>query len=185
MRFVSALVLFLFVSTSAQADFQRFVNQTNIFSGEVASNLTIGAPLSVDINGKLTSGLPTPTFVGVAGTITVATNAAYATMTSLTLSPVTAGTYQVHCRTSIAHTTNNAAVLMAVFNNAVIVADSISTGTPFIQGGVTPSLAVPMVLYSNTETTISAGQAISCGWRTSAGTASSTPTRSIMITRIR
>lgn len=162
-----------------------FVTQTNIFSGEFASNLSAGAPLYVDANEKVVGGAPATTFVGVAGTITVATSASYATMTSLTISPTTAGTYQVHCRTSIAHTTNNAAVLMAVHVAGTIVADSVATGTPFIQGGVTPSLAVPMTLYSNTETTITAGQAISCEWRTSAGTASSTPTRSIMINRIR
>lgn len=162
-----------------------FISESNIFSGEVASNLSSGAPVYVDANGKVAAGGPATTFVGVAGTITVATNAAYATMTSLSITPTTAGTYQVHCRTSIAHTTNNAAVLMAVHVAGTIVADSVATGTPFIQGGVTPSLAVPMVLYSNTETTITAAQAITCGWRTSAGTASSTPTRSIMINRIR
>lgn len=155
------------------------------FIGELVKNSTTGAPLTVDSNQQLSSGLPTTTFVGVAGTITVATNAAYTTMTSLTITPTFAGTYQVHCRTSIAHTTNNAAILMAVHIAGTIVADSVATGTPFIQGGVTPSLAVPMTLYSNTETTITAGQAISCEWRTTAGTASSTPTRSLMISRIR
>lgn len=178
-------IFLLLVSINAHADWNHFVSQMNIFSGETASNLTIGAPLYVDANGKVAAGGPTTTFVGVAGTITVATSASYATMTSLSISPTTPGTYQVHCRTSIAHTTNNAAILMAVHVAGTIVADSVSTGTPFIQGGVTPSLAVPMVLYSNTETTITSGQAITCEWRTTAGTASSTPTRSIMINRIR
>lgn len=181
-RFYQVCILILVLHSDCHAG---FISQANIFLGEVGSNLTLGSPLTVDANGKLSSGEPAGTFVGVAGTITVATNAAYATMTSLTLTPPFAGTYQVHCRTSIAHTTNNAAVLMAVHVAGTIVADSVATGTPFIQGGVTPSLAVPMTLYSNTETTITAGQAITCGWRTSAGTASSTPTRSIMITRIR
>lgn len=172
----------LFTASLAQAN---FVTERNIFNGEVASNLSLGAPLYVDANGKIAAGGPATTFVGVAGTITVATSASYATMTSLSITPTTVGTYQVHCRTSIAHTTNNAAVLMAVHVAGTIVADSVATGTPFIQGGVTPSLAVPMTLYSNTETTITAGQAISCEWRTTAGTASSTPTRSLMINRIR
>lgn len=178
--FLVSPVLGLVISRSANADVRNpvgFIGQTILGSIE-------GAPLTVDSNFGLISGLPATTFVGVAGTITVATNAAYATLTSLTLSP-SAGTWQVHCRTSIAHTTNNAAVLMAVHVAGTIVADSVATGTPFIQGGVTPSLAVPMVLYSNTETTITAGQAITCGWRTTAGTASATPTRSIMIHRIR
>lgn len=154
------------------------------FIGQTILGAMEGEPLTVDSNFGLVSGLPTPTFVGVAGSTTVATSASYATLASLTISPL-AGTYQVHCRTSIAHTTNNAAVLMAVHVAGTIVADSVATGTPFIQGGVTPSLAVPMTLYSNTETTITTGQAITCAWRTSAGTASSTPTRSIMIMRIR
>lgn len=163
-----------------------FVTQTNIFSGEVASNLTVGAPLYVDANGKVAAGGPTTTFVGAATNITVATNAAYATLTGLTISPTTAGTYQVHCRIgSIAHTTNNAQVLMAVHVAGTIVSDSIAVAVPFIQGGVTPSLAVPMSFYTNTETTITAGQAITCGWRTSAGTAQANNSRSIMINRIR
>lgn len=173
--------IFLLVALVAQARVENPI----VFIGELVKNSTTGAPLSVDANLQLVSGLPATTFVGVASTITVATNAAYTNMTSLSITPTFAGTYQVHCRTSIAHTTNNAAVLMAVHVAGTIVADSVATGTPFIQGGVTPSLAVPMVLYSNTETTITAGQTISCEWRTTAGTASSTPTRSIMINRIR
>lgn len=159
--------------------------QNGLFIGKPVLGSTTGAPLVADANGLLSSGIATTTFVGVASTITIATNAAYTTMTSLTITPALTGTYQIHGRTSIAHTTNNAAVLMAVHVNGVIVADSVATGTPFIQGGVTPSLAVPMVLYCNTEAVVTGGQAITIGWRTTAGTASSTPTRSIMITRIR
>lgn len=154
------------------------------FIGQAILGATEGGPLTVDSGGRLVSGLPVTSYVSVTGTTSAATSASYATMTSLTLSPL-AGTYQVHCRTSVTHSTNNADILMAVHVAGVIVSDSISQARPFIQGGLTPSLSVPMNLCSNTEVTVTAGQAITCGWRTTAGTATSENSRSLMISRIR
>lgn len=180
------ILLHVLLSGLAYADSNRFINLSNIFSGEVASNLSAGSPLYVDANGKVAAGGPATTFVGVAGSTTVATSASYANMASLTITPTTAGTYQVHCRAgSVTHATNNASILLAVHVAGTIVSDSITSVIPFIQGGVTPSLSVPMVLYTNTETIITAGQAISCEWRTTAGTATSPNSRSILIQRIR
>lgn len=175
--------LFLVLFTlSAYADVKNPV----AFIGQTVLGSTTGAPLTVDVNNGLVSGEPATTFVGASTNVTVATNAAYATITGLSITPTFAGTYQVHCRIgSIAHTTNNAQILMAVHVAGTIVSDSIALAIPFIQGGVTPSLAAPMSFYTNTETTITAGQAITCGWRTTAGTAQSNNSRSIMITRIR
>lgn len=159
-----------------------------LFIGEKILGATagFGAPLYSSTAGALIEGNPDTTFVSATTNITVATSASYATMTSMTLTPTTAGTYQVHGRIgSIAHTTNNAQILIAIHVAGTIVSDSISVAIPFIQGGVTPSLAVPMTMYTNTEVTITAGQAITLAWRTSAGTAQSNNSRSLMVTRIR
>lgn len=176
--FIFALLL---LAQAAQADVKNPV----AFIGQRVLGSTTGAPLTVDANNGLSSGEPTTTFVGVAGSTNVATNAAYATIASLTISPTFAGTYQVHCRTAITHATNNADTLMAVHVAGTIVNDSIVSVRAFIQGGVTPSLSVPMILYTNSEVTITAAQAITCGWRTSAGTVTAPNSRSIMISRVR
>lgn len=161
------------------------INNPVAFIGEVVLGSTAGAPLYADSNGQLASGDSETTYVSATTNITVATSASYATMTGMTLSPLP-GTYQVHGRIgSIAHTTNNAQILIAIHVAGTIVSDSISIGTPFIQGGVTPSLPVLMPMYTHTEITITSGQAITLEWRTSAGTAQANNSRSLMITRIR
>jgi len=155
------------------------------FVGQKILGAVAGTPVFSDSNGQLITGQPTPTFVSAATNITVATSASYATMTGMTLSPA-AGTYQVVGRIgSVAHTTNNAQILIAIHVAGTIVSDSIAEAIPFIQGGVTPSLAVPMPMYTATEVTITAGQAITLEWRTSAGTAQANLSRSLLITRIR
>lgn len=159
--------------------------QNGLFIGKPVLGATLGAPLIADANGLLSSGEISPTFVSATTNITVATSASYATVTGLTLSPL-AGTYQVRGRIgSAAHTTNNAQILIAIHVAGTIVSDSIAMGIPFIQGGVTPSLAVPMPMFTETEITITAGQAITLAWRTSAGTAQANLSRSLSITRIR
>lgn len=155
------------------------------FIGEKILGAVAGAPLIADVNGQLASGQIAATFVSATTNVTVATSASYATVTGLTLSPL-AGTYQVRGSIgSVAHTSNNAQVLIAIHVAGTIVSDSIAMGIPFIQGGVTPSLAVPFPMSTVTEVTITTGQAITLAWRTSAGTAQANLSRSLMITRIR
>lgn len=52
------LAIGLLVTLPAHANLNRFLNQVNIFLGEVASNLVPGAPLSVSSTGKVQSGIP-------------------------------------------------------------------------------------------------------------------------------
>lgn len=161
------------------------VNNPVAFVGQKILGATAGAPVYADLNGQLITGEPTPTYISATTNVTVATSASYATITGMTLSPLP-GTYQVRGSIgSAAHTTNNAQVLIAIHVAGVIVSDSIAMGIPFIQGGVTPSLAVPFPMSTVTEVTITSGQAITLAWRTSAGTAQANLSRSLMITRIR
>lgn len=157
-----------------------------LFIGQKILGATAGAPLYADANDQLVVGAPTTTFISSTTNTTVATSASYAVINGMTITPGTAGTYQVHGRIgSIAHTTNNAQILIAIHVAGTIVSNSIAVAIPFIQGGVTPSLAVPMSMYTNTEVTITAGQAITLQWRTSAGTAQANNSYSLMLTRIR
>lgn len=157
-----------------------------MFIGQKILGAIAGAPLFADSNGQLTAGMPATTYVSASTNITVATSASYATLTGLSITPTTPGTYQVHGRIgSVAHTTNNAQILIAIHVAGTIVSDSIALAIPFIQGGVTPSLAVPMTMYTSTEVTITSGQAITLEWRTSAGTAQANNSRALMVVRVR
>lgn len=154
-----------------------------LFIGQkISGTFSPGAPLFIDANGQLVSGQPGTTFVSGTTNITTASTT-YVTVTGMTLSPL-AGTYQVHGRIgSVAHTTNNAQVFLAIAVAGTAVGNSIDMGIPFIQGGVTPSLAEPWPMVTHTEITITTGQAITLAWRTSAGTAQANLSYSLMITR--
>lgn len=158
------------------------INNPLIFIGESVRGGTAGDPLFIDANNLVTSGEPTTTYFKNTTTLTT-TSTTFVNMTDLVTGSLT-GTYQVWCRTSVTHTTNNADIFMAVGVATTNVADSISQARPFIQGGVTPSLGVPMVLDTFSEVVVSA-QVISCMWRTSAGTATSTNSHGMIVRRVR
>lgn len=155
-----------------------------MFIGEKIFNAVAGAPLFADANGQLITGDPNTTFVSGTTNITT-TSTTYVTVTGMTLSPAV-GTYHVWGRIgSAAHTTNNAQVFLAIAVAGTAVTSTISMGIPFIQGGVTPSLAEPWPMVTFGEITITSGQAITLAWRTSAGTAQANLSYSLMLMRIR
>lgn len=159
------------------------VDNKSAFIGQAILGATPSAPLFSDANNQLVSGENITTYYSAATTITVATNAAFADMTGL-VTPALTGTFQVWCRTTVTHTTNNADVFMSVGIASTEQASSRAQARPFIQGGVTPSLPVPMILETFHEVTVTA-QTISAMWRTTAGTASSVNSRAMLIKRIR
>lgn len=185
MRKTTSFALAFFLMAASSQLVPAGIKNRAVSIGQFIFNATPGAPLTVDVNGQLTSGEPATTYVSSTASTSVATSASYATISGSTITPTFAGTFQVECRTAVTHTTNNADVLMAVHVAGTIVNDSIVSVRPFIQGGVTPSLSVPMCLFTNSEVTITVGQAISCEWRTSAGTAVAPNSHSILIRRVR
>lgn len=177
MRFLTGLILIL-LCLNGSANVSNPVG----FIGQKILGSDAGEPLFVDANNGLITGEPVTTFFQNTNTITTLSTT-YVNMTDLVTGSLT-GTYQVFCRTSVTHATNNADVFVAVGLATANVANSITQGRPFIQGGVTPSLAVPMTLVTFSEVT-AAAQALSCMWRTTAGTASSVNSRGMIIKRIR
>src|SRR5258708_38157036 len=117
--------LSLFYSHFLFANNNQIVSQANIFSGEVASNLTDGAPLSVSSTGQLTTGI-TNVQTAFSSTITT-TSASDVVMTGMTTTPALAGTYLVIFSTWFTHSNGNATVTFSIYANAVQSAGTIRT----------------------------------------------------------
>lgn len=175
-------LFFFFILLLASQDVfaERIVNQVNIFSGEVASNLTVGAPLVVSSTGKVATGLTTSSVESVADTTT--TSATDVLINLMTLTPVS-GTYLVYFCTTIESGTNNANIFVSIYANAAQVLGTEMSGTPQIQGGVTPSLNMRVPICTIGLATVNGAQAIEARWRRSAGTATS-HTRNLTILRV-
>lgn len=179
MRNFVYICILLLTSVNTFADVKNPV----AFIGQFVLGSDVSEPLFTDANNALVSGEPGTTYFQNTNSITTASTT-YVNMTDLVSGSLT-GTYQVQCRTSVTHATNNADIFIAVGLATANVANTIAQARPFIQGGVTPSLSVPMTLATFGEVT-AAAQAISCMWRTTAGTATSPAnSRAMMLRRVR
>ena len=112
-------------------------------------------------------------------TITTGTDALVA---SMTLTPV-AGTYLVMFSTTITGNSNNANTFISVYAGGVQVASSEVSGTPQIQGGITPSLNMNVPINTQATVTVNGSQAIEIRGRRTAGT-TTVLSRSLIILRI-
>lgn len=89
------IALLLFPANYSNAGFRNgFENQVNIFSGEVASGLTAGAPLSVSSTGTVNTGLSWYTSGQVTSQPTLSTTTP-TQLTGGTISAPPAGTYWI------------------------------------------------------------------------------------------
>lgn len=167
MRRTLALLLLCVFSTQSMARVENPV----LFSGEVAANLTAGAPLSVSSTGKVASGISnTP----VTFTSTITTTAACSTLipttvlTGITTTPA-AGTYEVTFSTWLTHSTGNATVTMSIGIAGTSQASMLRTTLPFTGavGGANNGVA----LSTNGIVTVNGSQAIAMLWCTTAATA--------------
>lgn len=165
-KFIFTLALILFVSFPVQADWNRFVSQVNIFLGEVASNLTTGAPLVVSTTGKIATGL-TNTEISSTANITT-TSASAVVLTGYTTTPV-AGTYLLWFSTWLTHSNGNATITMSVFVGGSQVTTSVRTIIPFV--GALSAITQDIPVSINGQFTVNGSQAIAIEWLTSTGTA--------------
>jgi hypothetical protein len=157
------LIIFL-ISRIASAN--PFVTTSNIFSGETASNLTAGAPLSVSSTGKVATGI-TNVETAFSSTITT-TSATDVVMTGMTTTPA-AGTYLVVFSSWFTHSNGNATVTFSIYAGASQSAGSIRTTTPF-EGSI-GSANNGKEAGTNAIVTVNGSQAIALEWHTSAATA--------------
>lgn len=152
------------------------------FIGEKVLGAIQGAPLTVDSNGGLISGLPTITSSTSTTTITT-TSTSDVVMTGVTLTPLS-GTYHVHCSTTFSGNSNNANIFMSVYAGGSQIAASQIEATPQIQSGLSAAFNLFIPGTSIAEVTVNGSQAIDCRWHASAGTATST-NRVLLIDRVR
>lgn len=138
----------------------------SIFKGEQGFGTTAGAPLSMDSNNKVTSGIPTFTIAATATTTT--TSATQALLNAMTITPG-AGTYWVQFNTSVQSTAGGNSVTIGIYANGALQGETITiqfptatlidTGYPFFIGAHFPTA------------TVAAAQAITVEWSTNGGTA--------------
>lgn len=173
--------IFLLLLFSKLALAEPFINQANIFSGEVASNLTTGAPLSTSSTGKITTGLNFNSVVATSTTTTTSTTDVL--ITTMTATPV-AGVYLVFASTTLQENTNNVNVFFSIYANNAQISGSEVEASPQIQGGVTPSLNIRIPTMTFAFVTVNGSQAIEARWRVSAASTATATTRQLGIMRI-
>lgn len=171
--------LFHFLGSSALGN---FVTQTNIFSGEVASNLTVGAPLTVSATGKITTGLTVLTTGQITATATNSSTTP-AQMTSMTLTTPAAGTYFVFFSGTVQTGTGGNSITVYVYLNTTATGESrtiqfptatlIDSGYPLYIGIDLPNVVV------------SGAQSINIFWSSSASAAQASTILNRRLTAIR
>lgn len=166
LRISNVIVLLLISNASAN----HIVSQTNIFSGEVASNLTSGAPLSVSAAGKITTGITnfSPNLSSGAITTTSTASPPTAVMTGLTETPA-AGTYGVTFSGWFTNTTGNQTTTICIAIAGTCQTASEITFVPFsgAVGGVNDGTAAS----TGDFVTVNGSQAIAMVWNAAGGTA--------------
>jgi hypothetical protein len=151
---------------SALASPNVFVTHTNIFSGEVASGLTDGAPLVVSSTGKITTGI---NFNEITSTSNVTTTSASdVAFTGITYTPV-AGTWQCIFSTWLTHSSGNATITMSYYIGGVQNAASVRTIIPFVGALSAITQDIPITMHGIFA--VNGSQAIAIEWHTSTGTA--------------
>lgn len=180
-RYLYTLLLSCSLSVQAYAvPSLGFVSQTNIFSGEVASGLTVGAPLSVSATGKVTTGITTGSANATSTTTT--TSATDVLIASMTLTPV-AGTYFISFCGSFTHSANNATITYTLYAATAAITGTAMVAEPTIQGGLTPTLPFSQPGCVTGFGTVNGSQAIETRWKTSGATAT-VGTRILNILRV-
>lgn len=175
------IFLALILSIAAQSFAGPFVSNLSIFLGEVASGLTVGAPLSVSATGKVASGLSSTEVTATATTTTTSTTDVL--INSMTTTPV-AGTYIVWFHTTLQSNTNNVNVFVSIYAGGVQAAGSEMDSTPQIQGGLTPSLNSNVPIGTINTVTVNGSQAIEARWRVSAAATATALSRTLQILRV-
>ncbi len=161
-------LLLLLAAENVFAFQPNFVTQTNIFSGEVASNLTSGAPLSVSSTGKVTTGLTVLTTGQITTTITNSSTTP-ALATSMTLTNPAAGSYLCGFDTYVQTGTGGNSITVYLYLNttATGVARTVQFPTAtLIDSGYPFYIGLNMV-----PVTVNGSQSIQVYWSTTASAA--------------
>jgi hypothetical protein len=163
------LILFFLILAGLQVQ-AGFISQTNIFSGEVASNLTVGAPLVVSSTGKVTTGI---NYTEVSATsATTTTSASDGVMTTMTTTPGIVGTYFVAFSATCINNTGTQTVTFSIYNNGVQKTDSVRVFMP--GNGALSSISQNLSVSTNGIVTTTVAGAVAIEWHVSGGTGTCT-----------
>jgi|SRR6185312_1887755 len=158
-------ILFL-VAIRAFAEPNHFVSQTNIFSGETASDLTVGAPLVVSSTGKVSTGINFNELTATSNVTTTSTSdVAFTGMTQTNA----AGKWQCLFSTWLTHSNGNASITMSYYVGGVQSANSVRSIIPFVGALSAITQDIPVTMHG--IFTVNGSQAIAIEWHTSTGTA--------------
>lgn len=171
MRFRTGLAIAAVIFGVTKLSFaQPFITQASIWLGEVAVNLTLGAPLSVSSTGKIISGIQyystglltsNPTITNGSGTVII-------TSTTLNSPNPAAGTYLVLFLCTVQTTTGGNSITTYIYNGTSPSGYSFNIQFPtatLIDSGYPLTLAAIGIVTMNGST------ALNEYWSTSGGTA--------------
>lgn len=154
------------------------------FIGQAVLGSTAGAPLSVDTNSQLVSGITNASVNATTTTTTTSTaSPSTAVIASMTETPV-AGTYYVNFCSSFQSNANNINVLFSIFAGGTKINGTEMSTTPQIQGGLTPSLNQRLPGCTTGFATVNGAQAIEIRWHVSAAGTATAGERIMTIMRI-
>lgn len=170
MRNLIALVwiIILGLQYQAHANWNHFVTQVNVFLGEVASNLTVGAPLVVSSSGTVATGLTVLTTGQITSTITLSTTTP-TLATSMTLTTPAAGSYLCGFDTYVQTGTGGNSITVYLYLNTTATGHARSVQFPtatLIDSGYPFYIGLNMV-----PVTVNGSQSIQVFWSTSASAA--------------
>lgn len=159
------LLILVIVATFPNIGFADIKNPV-AFIGQAVLGATVGAPLAVDANGLLVSGLTSTEVSATADATTTSTTDVL--MTSMTITPA-AGTYKIAFSTCVDHSAQSVAVVMSIYIGGTLQAESVRAPVPRFNALGANSLN-PCVSINGIEV-VNGSQAIEIRWKTASGTA--------------
>lgn len=136
------------------------------FIGEAVLGATAGAPLSVDANSLLASGISNTEVSATADTTTTSTTDVL--INTMTITPV-AGTYLAIGTLCVDHSNQSVAVVVSIYSGGSLKTDSVRSVVPRFNAIGANSLS-PCVSTQGIVT-VNGSQAIELRWKTASNTA--------------
>lgn len=161
-----SLMISLSLCSNANAGWDHFVSQVNIFLGEVASNLVVGAPLSVSLLGKVMSGIPDGSAYNDANFTCTTTDQV---ITGVTIAAPPAGTYRIAMSGDVNSATGGTIVTIHFESNGASTTHGQLKFMPFA-GGTLTSGNQRVVFSKDIITTLNGTSPLEVWCSTSAGT---------------
>lgn len=163
---ITLAALVIMTHSPAQAGWDHFVSQVNIFLGETASNLVAGAPLSVSLTGKVQSGIPDGSAYNDANFTCTTTDQV---ITGVSIAAPPAGNYRIAMAGDVNSATGGTVVTIHFESNAASTTHGQLKFMPFA-GGTLTSGSQRIPFSKDILTTLNGTSPLEVWCSTSAGT---------------